>query len=326
MTAAAHCSVTRAVLVAAFAAAFAMTSQARADEPGRVEKARALFSQGKELLAAGQLKEACDAFQESETLDRAGGTLLNLAECRVQLGQIATAILSLEEARRLADEAKREDARAFADDRIKALLPRTDLLQIEPPAVVPKKLSVTVDGRELDLSASPYAQRVDPGEHTITARAPGFVDSSIRVTLRGEGVSISVALPALQPEKPAPPTSSPPVPVGPKPEPEGRRARVIAGWSLIAAGAAGIVAGSVLGSFAIARANRSKTLCPKPQCGSVDGIVAAHESGALADGATASLSIGGTFAVAGVVLVVTAQPPHVRSPQSATRVSLWVPW
>src|SRR5262245_28993804 len=54
-------------------------------------QAEALFRQGRELLAAGKVAEACTAFEESQKVDPAVTTLLNLASCREMNSQLATA-------------------------------------------------------------------------------------------------------------------------------------------------------------------------------------------------------------------------------------------
>src|SRR5215813_3345462 len=54
-------------------------------------QAEVLFRQGRDLLAAGKVAEACSAFEESQKLEPAVTTLLNLAGCREKLGQLATA-------------------------------------------------------------------------------------------------------------------------------------------------------------------------------------------------------------------------------------------
>src|SRR5215207_2480988 len=56
-----------------------------------VAKAEALFRQGRELMAAGKLGEACAAFDASQRLEAATTTLFNQADCREKNGQLATA-------------------------------------------------------------------------------------------------------------------------------------------------------------------------------------------------------------------------------------------
>src|SRR5580658_1649767 len=61
---------------------------AQAQQPSAAET---LFEQGRELLATGKLVEACDKFAESQKLDPAVGTLLNLGDCYAKRGMTATA-------------------------------------------------------------------------------------------------------------------------------------------------------------------------------------------------------------------------------------------
>src|ERR1043165_7438851 len=54
-------------------------------------QAEVLFRRGVELMDAGKVDEACDAFEDSQKLDPVTSTLLNLAACREKRGQLATA-------------------------------------------------------------------------------------------------------------------------------------------------------------------------------------------------------------------------------------------
>src|SRR3977135_2013270 len=81
------------VVMFRFATAIALVaaSSSLASAQSASALAEALFRQGRELMAAGQTADACNAFAESQKLEPATSTLLNLASCREKLGQIATA-------------------------------------------------------------------------------------------------------------------------------------------------------------------------------------------------------------------------------------------
>src|ERR1700733_8879705 len=60
--------------------------------PARAQSAEAdvLFREGKQLLKAGNIAEACDKLDASDRLESSVGTLLNLADCREKNHQLAT--------------------------------------------------------------------------------------------------------------------------------------------------------------------------------------------------------------------------------------------
>src|SRR5688572_29187335 len=53
--------------------------------------AEALFRAGREAAGRGDYATACQRFEESNRLEPTAGTVMNLANCREQLGQIASA-------------------------------------------------------------------------------------------------------------------------------------------------------------------------------------------------------------------------------------------
>src|SRR5687768_5276645 len=87
--------------------------------------ADALFREGREAMKAGDLLIACEKLKESQRLDPAPGTLLNLAECEEKRGRLA---IAWEHARRALDTMAQSDERvAMASARVAALelrLPR----------------------------------------------------------------------------------------------------------------------------------------------------------------------------------------------------------
>src|SRR5258708_2013252 len=84
-------------LIAVFAAAL----PARAQKPSEadVNAADALFQSAKAAMDRGDLATACPRFAESQRLDPAVGTTLNLGECEARSGKLAAALAHYEEAR-----------------------------------------------------------------------------------------------------------------------------------------------------------------------------------------------------------------------------------
>src|SRR5258706_7717246 len=94
-----------AVVIAVFLARLCVVEDARAD----IASAEALFREGRELLAAGKVAEACLKFGESQRQDPSPGTLLNLAACHAKQGKAASAWAEYLAAKRAALTANRSD-------------------------------------------------------------------------------------------------------------------------------------------------------------------------------------------------------------------------
>src|SRR5262249_31212082 len=71
--------------------------------------AEALSREGRQWMAAGNTAEACARFAQSNQLEAASGTLLNLARCHEYLGKIATAWTEYRDAAALARSQNRID-------------------------------------------------------------------------------------------------------------------------------------------------------------------------------------------------------------------------
>src|SRR5262245_52850537 len=82
--------------------------------------AEALFRQGRQAMEAKSYAQACPKFAESQKLDPAAGTLMNLATCEEKLGKLASAWQHWKEA---------IDALPAKDDRIPFAKSRVDDLE-----------------------------------------------------------------------------------------------------------------------------------------------------------------------------------------------------
>ena len=124
-------------------------------------------------MSEGNLDQACPKLEESQRLDPATGTLLNLAVCHQEQGRIATAWTEFNEASARARADARPDRVEFAQLRLQELEPLLHRIVIELPAQATEtRLRVTLDGVELGEAALGTAFPIDPGKHQVEATAP----------------------------------------------------------------------------------------------------------------------------------------------------------
>ena len=165
-------------------------------------QAEVLFREGRELMAKGKLAEACSAFEESQKLEPATSTLLNLASCREKLGQIATAwglFLDAERQTRDASDGAGKQFHSVAAERVKKLEPRVSKLTISvPQASHVDGLEITRGKDRVDAVMWNRAMPIDGGTYTITAKAPGSRPWSTEITIAGESDTKTVDIPDLR--------------------------------------------------------------------------------------------------------------------------------
>jgi hypothetical protein len=324
---------TRRVVTAALALALGVTTGSAYAQSAEAEM---LFREGKRLLKKGEIAEACDKFEASDRLEPTAGTKLNLADCREQNGQLATAwttfIKAASAAKRADKDGKRE---AEARRRAAALEPRLIYLTIlVPDDNRVEGLVIKRNNREVDPELWNERVPVDPGEYAIVAEAPDHEPLNETVVMKTKNKSIAV--PRLEPgkrgERPARTTrtdgeadadADEAAPVGKR---KRKRARVeprstftgIRTASVVFAvvGVAAIGAGAGFGIKANELAGQSDAICPNDAC--PDPHAVDLNASARRDALIANVGlIGGGVAIAGAAVLW-----FVGAPRETERVSV----
>ncbi|MBE7480144.1 MAG: hypothetical protein HS104_09185 [Polyangiaceae bacterium] len=153
-------------------------------------RADALFREGRALMKKNDFEPACQKFSESQRLDPAAGTLVNLSECMEERGRLADAIRALRDALTLLKA---------GDDRIPKVrqqiatlsgrVPRL-ILRVPPDSLTGTK--VFVDGVEYDAESLGASIEVNPGEHVVELAVPGKPRQRRGVDVK-EGQELDVA-------------------------------------------------------------------------------------------------------------------------------------
>jgi hypothetical protein len=151
--------------------------------------AEVLFAAGRKAMTAGDYATACAKFAESQRLDPAAGTLINLADCLDEQGKVASSWQKWREARGML---RPGDDRLWAvDDRIKKIEARLPRLVVTLKSDVPKGTVVYRDDVKLGTAAFGLALPVDPGAHTIRVEAPRREVKQFEIELsEGERITI----------------------------------------------------------------------------------------------------------------------------------------
>jgi len=202
--------------------ALCIVSQKAIAQTGDKAAAEALFDAGKQLLDEGRFTEACPKLAESQRLDPAPGTLLNLADCYEKAGMSASAWATWLEAAAAAKTAGQTKREELARQRASALKTRLVSVTITVPesSRIPG-LEIARDGVPVGLAMWATAVPVDPGTHAVVAHAPGRRTWQTAVTVVDGSQPVQVTVPILEKEQvaldrpvvPAAPTAAPVVPI-----------------------------------------------------------------------------------------------------------------
>jgi hypothetical protein len=274
--------------------------------------AEALFRAGRERVAAGDWASACPMFAESNRLDFALGTSMNLAACEEHLGKLATA---WEQYSELLDRlAPSDDRRAFVVEsvaRLERTAPRLAVFLAAPSA---EGTVVTRDDVDLRGASLGAALPVDPGEHVIVLAVPGRftrrysvnIAAGQRLTLRAE-----VGEPIVQ-----------------NAARTGGVRRTTA-WILGGVGIGALSLGAFLGALALSERSASDALCTNGVCRDQVALDDYEAAKSTALGADVALAVGAVSLGAAVYFLATstaARPPPAAASIRVTPAGVGFAW
>lgn len=180
-------------------ALFGAASGRAQPSPADRQLAQSLFDRARELMEKDDFKAACPLLAESQRLDPAGGTLINLALCHERIGKLATAHLEFNEALSQAIREGRKDRQQIAEERIAAIVPKLSRIAIDlAPGADQPTLVVRLDGVEVPKAALAAPAAVDGGRHRVDASAAGRAPWSKEVDVAPTGDLVRVTVPALR--------------------------------------------------------------------------------------------------------------------------------
>jgi hypothetical protein len=329
------------LIAAGLALALSLPAAARAQASGPDRAAaQALFDDARRLMGDKRYAEACPKFEESQRIDPGVGTLLNLAECQTLTGKTASAWANFLEAAYQAKAAGQSKREMTARARAAAIEPKLSKLTIIAGGDA-ASAEIKRDGKVISPSFWGTAMPIDPGDHTVTATAPGKKPWTTTITVNPDGHLATISVPQLEPEPPPlpppvvvapppPPPPPPPVVVAPPPPPPppppdpGRGARRVAGIVVGLAGLGGLGAGAYFAVQASSKNNQSLGMClvKQPAMCSPTGVSLRND--ALSDGniATVAIVVGGAAAVTGLVLLISSAQPSAPARTGSLSLTL----
>ncbi len=176
------------------------TAQSAAD----VAAARELFIEGAALAKTGRWSEARDRYQRSLALKRAAITRYSLGVAQMSTGALVEALESFRAFVREPDSNTSAPYRGPATDAITELEQRVGRLTIVIAPAEIDGLEVWLDGEAVPVAALGRPRLVNPGTHTLSAVAPGYLRQASELTMpEGGSQQLAITL-APAPSDPSP--------------------------------------------------------------------------------------------------------------------------
>jgi hypothetical protein len=302
----------RRAALAAGALASTLAASPAGAEPSKEDVARAdaLFRDAQVLVQKGNYVEGCARYAESQKLDPANGTLLNLALCHEKEGRYATSYRELQALLTGIARSKNPDDR----DRARTASERIRLLEKKVPRVafdvslLPKDATVTLDAERVKDPRSVIL--IDPGRHLVEATAPSKKPRKTTIEVK-EGGAQTFTLEALEDDAPAPLPPPPPAPATERPEPPRRETTIywtpqrVLGAAVAGGGVVALGVGAAFGLDTFSKKTERDARCSDVVCDE-EGLRLHEDARASAAVATVGFGVGAVLVVVGLYLFATA--------------------
>jgi hypothetical protein len=298
--------------------------------PGK-EYAKKLFEEGAELEKKADYAGALAKYKEAEQITATPGLRFHKGYCLEMTGKLAAALEEYESADKMARDQNKQEVHAAVVARLDPLRGRVPQIAIRL-ATPAKDADVQLDGVVVGAPLlDGKAFRLDPGEHTVTARAVGYrpfsrkvqvpenitttVDVSLEraATIGPVGAPTPAPSPAPAPTPSGEPTAQPPVI---EPPSEAGRSRSL-GLPIATTAGAVVLAGVGVAMFLVAGSAQSdaQAQCPSQlNCDSEQTKVRTFDA----------LALTGFIGAAGLgvlsVLLWTSKAPTSQASRPSARV------
>jgi hypothetical protein len=213
---------------------------------------------------------ALEAYRGADDIMRVPTTGIEVARSLERLGKLVEALEAYVRVTRM--PASAGEPRPFTVARTDAERAAADLEARTPTLIVELRglpsggrAELTLDGQTLEADRVGLPMRVNPGDHRVSGKAPGFsrAEGAVKM-LEGDAKTIILSFQA-QPGRAAGATGTADVDAGSeRSESDGSSLRWM--WVGFGIGAAGIGAGSVTGILSLTRAAEAKKVCVGTRC------------------------------------------------------------
>lgn len=285
-----------AVLVAGLAPA-----TARAADPAA---AREQLKMGYDLAQEGKCDKAIPHLVESLRLDPRAITLINLASCEEKTGRWAAALGHWADARGRAQAESASLIEEEAGKRARDLEKKIPRLTVVLGSGAPAGTEVVRDGVVLGAVSLGVPMPVDPGPHTVVARAPAHADGTKTIAVaEGENARVDVAPGGMVATKPASGDANGAAQSGGGSN--GGTSPLV--WIGFGTAIAGVTIGSISGLLAIERGANARDACPANRCPEPADLDRVEGGRTLGWISTVSFAVAGVGALVGIYGLVSVK-------------------